>query len=67
MAKYTVMASAYASWKVGTYEADDEKEAIKKAENDNNGAWEVPSLCWQCSEDLEVEDDVQEITAYKSD
>jgi hypothetical protein len=47
------------------YEADDEKGAIEKANVDGCANWS-PSLCYQCSEKLDI-GDIYEVQAEIND
>ena len=64
MQTYTVTGHIAASIVLGTYEAKNKKAAIAMAEEDTNANWN-PSICHQCSRDIEIGDiyklDVDEI------
>lgn len=53
--KYHVYGMVSASVSLGEYEAESEEEAIQMAE-DNQGANWYPSVCHQCSRELDVGD-----------
>ncbi len=55
MAKYNVYGTVGASVFLGTYEAKNEDDAIEQAEDNENANWS-PTLCHQCSRELEVGD-----------
>ena len=52
MSKYSVIAIIDASKYVGTFEAESKEEAIENAEENA----ETPTLCHQCSGDLDLGD-----------
>lgn len=55
MAKYQVYGTMSASVILGVYEAESKEEAIKMAGEDENANW-MPSLCHQCSHEVELGD-----------
>ena len=55
MPKYAVYGIITASVKIGEYEAKNEDEALEMADFDESADWH-PSLCWQCSEHVELAD-----------
>ena len=55
MNKYIVYGLMTASVKLGEYEAKNKEDAIKKAEQDKEANW-MPSLCWQCAGEVELND-----------
>lgn len=53
--KYRLYPRLFASGMEIEIEADSKKEAIEKAYEE----YEVPTLCWQCSNDVELSDGVE--------
>jgi hypothetical protein len=60
MAKYRVYAIMYATKEIATIEADSKEEAIKKGWNHPD--CEPGSLCWQCSDEYEL-NEIEEVKA----
>ena len=55
MKKYSVIGIISASIYIGEYEAESEEAAEEMAEKDENANWS-PSICHQCSGEVEVGD-----------
>ena len=55
MKKYNVYASGWYSVHLGEYEAEDSETAIEMADMDDQANW-LPSLCHQCSREVELSD-----------
>ena len=53
--KYNVYGIVSASVHIGTYEAESKEQAEDMANNDKEANW-YPSLCHQCSGELEIGD-----------
>ncbi len=63
MKKYIVRGIVTATFIIGEFEADSEEEAIEKAE----AVYDVPVLCHQCSDAIEINDDADRLEAEKID
>lgn len=55
MAKYRVYGIMTASVVIGEYEADNEEDAIEKANKDPRANWH-PSVCHMCSREIDLGD-----------
>lgn len=55
MSKYKVFGHLSAFILIGEYEAESKEAAEKMAENDDSADW-YPSLCHQCSSEVELGD-----------
>ena len=62
MKKYQVVGLIDASVQLGEYEANSQEEAIRKAEFDQTANWH-PTLCQQCSKDIDISD-IYDVRAY---
>jgi hypothetical protein len=60
MKKFRVYAMIYVCKEIATIEAESKEEAIKKGWGHEN--CEVGSLCWQCSNEYELEE-IDEVNA----
>ena len=63
MTKYNVYGSGWYSVDLGTYEAEDEEAACKMADMNPEANW-MPTICHQCSREVELSD-LSETAAYK--
>jgi len=63
--KYSVYGEVGVSVHIGDYEADSEEEAEEMASNDTEANW-YPSLCHQCSHELEL-GDIGKLHVYKAE
>ena len=59
--KFRVYGTITGSVLIGEYKANTKEEAIEKANNDPGANW-MPSLCWQCAGEVEL-DDINEVVA----
>ena len=62
--KYAVYGEGAFSIYIGTYEAETEKEACEMADSDKQANW-YPSLCYQCSKEIELSD-IEETNAFEN-